>query len=208
MTAIIVLAALVSVQEPEPFSLFDGKSLKGWHQDIPDNDGKDSPVDAFTVRDGVLVSLGQPFGHLITDAQYENYKLVVEYRYSKEAGNCGVIVHVSIPRFRSFLPQGVECQLRSGSAGDFFLFGETICRRSAPDEPLGRVPNMTDDSENEVGEWNTMVIECRGDEIKVWMNGDLVNDGVGCSVSKGQIALQSEGAEVEFRKLEMTKLSG
>ncbi len=52
-----------------------------------------------------------------------------------------------------------------------------------------------------------MVIECRGDEIKVWMNGDFVNDGVNCSTRKGQIALQSEGAEVEFRKLELTKLS-
>ena len=207
MTALILLAALVSVQEPEPFSLFDGKSLNGWHQDIPDNDGRDSPVDAFTVRDGVLVSLGQPMGHLITDSQYENYKLVVEYRYSEGAGNCGVIVHASIPRYRSFLPQGVECQLRSGSAGDFFLFGETICRRSAPEVALSRIPNMTDGSENPVGDWNTMVIECRDDEIKVWVNGDLVNDGVGCSVSKGQIALQSEGAEVEFRKLEMTKLS-
>ena len=118
-----------------------------------------------------------------------------------------MIVHASIPRYRSFLPQGVECQLRSGSAGDFFLFGETICRRSAPEVALSRIPNMTDGSENPVGDWNTMVIECRDDEIKVWVNGDLVNDGVGCSVSKGQIALQSEGAEVEFRKLEMTKLS-
>ncbi len=204
MTLLIAALSLTVFQQPQPVSLFDGKTLNGWHQDIPANDGKEDPVDAFTVRDGVLVSIGQPFGHLITNSQYENYKLVVEYRYSKEAGNCGVIVHASIPRYRSFLPQGVECQLRSGSAGDFFLFGETICRRSAPEIALGRVPNMTDGSENTIGDWNTMVIECRDDEIKVWVNGDLVNDGVGCSVSKGQIALQSEGAEVEFRKLEMT----
>ena len=207
MTILVALAALSAVQEPQTISLFDGKSLNGWHQDIPTNDGSDSPVDAFTVRNGVLVSKGTPMGHLITDSQYENYRLTVEYRYTKEAGNSGVIVHVSIPRkIRNFLPQGVECQLRSGSGGDFFLFGETIAKSSAPDERLSRVPNMTDDSENEIGEWNTMVVDCRGDSIRVWMNDDFVNDGVKCSVSKGQIALQSEGAEVEFRKIELKML--
>ncbi|NNC88092.1 MAG: DUF1080 domain-containing protein, partial [Akkermansiaceae bacterium] len=38
------------------------------------------------------------------------------------------------------------------------------------------------------------------------VNGDLVNHGTNCTVDKGQIALQAEGAEVEFRKLELTPL--
>ena len=45
-----------------------------------------------------------------------------------------------------------------------------------------------------------MVIECVGDEVKVWVNGDLVNHGTKCTATKGQIALQAEGSEVEFRK--------
>ena len=52
-----------------------------------------------------------------------------------------------------------------------------------------------------------MVIRCKGDAIAVWVNGDLVNDGTGCTATKGQIALQAEGAVVEFRKLELTKLT-
>lgn len=206
MSALLAIL-LLSGQAAEPVSLFDGKTLAGWHADVPDNDGKPEAPSPFTVRDGMLVSLGKPMGHLITDASYENYRLVVEYRYTKEAGNCGVIVHASTPRFRSFLPKGIEAQLRSGNAGDFHMFGESIKPRDPKVAATAtRVPNLTDDSERPIGEWNTMTIECRGDTIKVWVNKDLVNDGVEASVSKGQIALQSEGAEVEFRKLELTKI--
>lgn len=62
-----------------------------------------------------------------------------------------------------------------------------------------------------MGEWNTMIIECVNNSIKVWVNGDLVNCGFNCTASQGQIALQAEGSEVEFRKVELTpivKLSG
>ena len=51
-----------------------------------------------------------------------------------------------------------------------------------------------------------MKIECLGDEVKVWVNGDLVNHGMKCTVSKGQIALQAEGSEVEFKGLILTPL--
>ena len=68
------------------------------------------------------------------------------------------------------------------------------------------VKNLTDDSELPPGEWNTLVIECSGDRIDVWLNGDRVNDGFGCTATSGSIALQAEGAEVEFRKLLMTPL--
>jgi hypothetical protein len=67
-----------------------------------------------------------------------------------------------------------------------------------------RILNLTDDSEKRVGEWNYMRIECVGDAVKVWVNGDLVNHGSQCTASKGQIALQAEGSEVEFRKLDLT----
>ena len=51
-----------------------------------------------------------------------------------------------------------------------------------------------------------MVIDCVKDEIKVWLNGDMVNYGFNCTANKGQIALQAEGSEVEFRKIELTPI--
>ena len=53
-----------------------------------------------------------------------------------------------------------------------------------------------------------MVIECRGRAIDVWVNGELVNRGTDCTADSGRIALQAEGAPVEFRKLELTALPG
>jgi hypothetical protein len=51
-----------------------------------------------------------------------------------------------------------------------------------------------------------MKIECSGNEIKVWVNGVFVNHGFNCTAQKGQIAVQAEGSEVEFRKIVLTSL--
>jgi hypothetical protein len=69
-----------------------------------------------------------------------------------------------------------------------------------------RIVNLTDNSEKPLGEWNNMVVEARGNTIKVWVNGDLVNEGTNATASSGQLALQAEGTEVEFRKVELGPL--
>ena len=57
-----------------------------------------------------------------------------------------------------------------------------------------------------MGQWNTMTIEARGRSVTVSVNGDLVNNGRSASVDHGRIAIQAEGAEVEFRKVEIGPL--
>ncbi|MGE3777009.1 MAG: DUF1080 domain-containing protein [Pirellulaceae bacterium] len=200
-------------------SLFNGNDLTGWHADVPPRDNNPDSATPFIVRDGKLVSLGTPRGHLITDDSFANYRLSVEYRFPGKPGNCGVLVHASTPRAMSkMFPQSIEVQMNSGHAGDFWCIVEDITvpnmvERRGPQETWGitsgkarRILNLTDDSEKPLGEWNTMVIECVADEVKVWVNGDLVNHGSKCTASKGQIAIQAEGAEVEFRKLEMSPI--
>jgi hypothetical protein len=168
------------------------------------------------VRDGLLVSLGTPPGHLLTDASYRDYRLEVEYRFPGKGGNCGVLVHASKPRaLYKMFPQSIEVQMQSGDAGDFWCIQENIevpdmeTRRPRKEgETWGgaegdarRILNLTDGSEKPLGEWNTMVIEARGRGIKVWVNGDVVNDGKNATTDHGRIAIQAEGTEVEFRKL-------
>ena len=63
-------------------SLFNGKDLSGWLMDIPAHDKKPELPKSFIVRDGMLVSLGKPSGHLLTDKEYENYRLIAEYRFA------------------------------------------------------------------------------------------------------------------------------
>ena len=224
----VIVAGLCSIslaqdaaKKPEAMPLFNGKDLSGWHADIPDADKDKDLEPSFITRDGMLVSLGKPRGHLITDQSYSNYKLVVEYRFPGKPGNCGVLVHTSKPRvLYGMFPASIEVQMNSGHAGDFWCIGEDIevpdmekRRPRGKDQKWGgmkgdarRIFNLTDDSEKPVGEWNTMVIECRGKEVKVHVNGDLVNHGFNCTAEKGQVAIQAEGAEVEFRKLELTPL--
>ena len=58
-----------------------------------------------------------------------------------------------------------------------------------------------------VGQWNHLVVEARARTITVWLNGDLVNQGFDATVDQGKIALQAEGAEVEFRTVDIGPLS-
>jgi len=213
------VAAVAAEESAATRSLFNGKDLTGWHADVPALDKDPGGKSPFVVRDGMLVSLGTPGGHLITDDEFSNYRLEVEYRFAGKPGNCGVLVHASTPRaLYEMFPQSLEVQMQSGEAGDFWCIQEDITvpdmeKRRGPQEQWGvdgdklrRVRNLTDGSEKPVCEWNTMVIECVGDEIKVWVNGELVNHGTKCTTDKGQIALQAEGSEVEFRKLALTPI--
>ena len=196
-----------------------GEDLEGWHVDVPAMDENPDTTNPFIMRDGMLVSLGTPGGHLITDKVYSDYRLVAEYRFAGEPGNCGILVHASTPRaLYGMFPKSLEVQMMHENAGDFWCIQEDIkvdnmVERRGPKEEWGvsegkrrRVKNLTDGSENPVGEWNRMVIECQGDEIKVWVNDELVNHGYDCTATEGQIAVQAEGSEVEFRKLELTNL--
>jgi hypothetical protein len=205
--------------QTQAISLFNGKDLTGWHPDVPDMDKDATLKSPFIVRNGLLVSLGKPGGHLITDKIFQNYRLEVEYRFSSKPGNCGILVHASEPRaLYKMFPKSIEVQMESGNAGDFWCIVEDIRvpdmeARRGPKEKWGitegtsrRIPNLTDNSEKPVGEWNKMIIECLGNEIKVWVNGDLVNHGYDCTANKGQIAVQAEGSEVEFRKILLTGL--
>ncbi|HZN37285.1 MAG TPA: DUF1080 domain-containing protein [Planctomycetota bacterium] len=200
-------------------ALFNGRDLTGWHADVPEADNNPSLAPSFIVRDGLLVSQGKPEGHLISDASFGDYRLTVQWRWPALAGNCGVLVHTSTPRrLFGMFPQSIECQLHTGNAGDFWCIGEDIAvpdmeARRGPKERWGvdgdrarRIKNLTDVSEKPEGEWNEMVIECRGREIQVWVNGEMVNHGTNCTADRGQIALQAEGTVCEFRKIELQQL--
>ena len=219
--SVTLLTLLGACQAPTPrhVALFNGTDLSGWHADVPAADSDAELPPSFEVRDGLLLSLGTPEGHLISDRSFRDYRLVVEYRWPGEPGNCGILVHASTPRrLYGMFPQSIECQMHVGNAGDFWCIGEDIRvdnmeERRGPPEKWGvdegqarRIVNLTDDSENPAGEWNRMVIECRGRTIDVWVNGDLVNHGTDCTADRGQIAIQAEGAPCEFRAVTLTPL--
>jgi hypothetical protein len=202
-------------------SLFNGRDLSGWEVDVPARDKDATVPDSFVVRDGRLVSRGKPEGHLITRTAYRDYRLEVEYRFPGKPGNSGILVHASRPRaLYEMFPQSIEVQMQSGEAGDFWCIREDVevpemekRRPRKEGQSWGgsagdarRILNLTDGSEKPLGEWNTMVIEARGRGLKVWVNGDLVNEGFQATANHGRIAIQAEGTEVEFRRVEIEPL--
>ena len=220
ITFFVSFICTIAYANAQSRSLFNGKDLAGWHADVPAMDDDPAVSSPFIVRDGKLVSLGTPNGHLITAEVHKNYRLEVEYRFPGKPGNCGVLVHASTPRaLYGMFPQSIEVQMMHENAGDFWCIHEDIEvpdmeARRGPKENWGgiegkerRIRNLTDGSEAPLGEWNRMVIEVLGRNIRVWVNGDLVNDGFNCTADHGQIALQAEGSEVEFRKLLLTPIS-
>lgn len=63
------------------------------------------------------------------------------------------------------------------------------------------------DVESEDGLWTRVEAVCDGDQITNIVNGKVVNVGTRSSLSRGKILFQSEGAEIFFRKIELTPLS-
>lgn len=203
---------------PQPIPLFDGKDLAGWSHFLADP--KARMEDVWSVRDGVLVCKGEPLGYLQTTSEHTSFKLVVEWRWAPGAAarlgktpNSGVLLRVSgEPKP---IPRAYEAQLQSGSAGDLYGFwglpleGDAARRREAKGNAmLGDMVGFgkAEAAEKPEGEWNVYEIVADGPSIVVHVNGRKVNEAHGASVHPGRIALQSEGGEIHFRKVELTPI--
>jgi hypothetical protein len=128
-----------------------------------------------------------------------------------------VLIHASTPRaLYAMFPKSMEVQMESGNAGDFWCIVEDITvpdmvRRRGPREEWGitegkgrRIRHLVDGLEKPLGEWNQLVVEAVGRTVTVRLNGTLVNRGTDATADRGQIAIQSEGAAVEIRRLTLT----
>ena len=83
----VLLGLLFLLDSMSGESLFNGEDLSGWFMVVPAHDKKPDASKPFIARNGMLVSLGKPAGHLLTDKQYSNYRLEVEYRFAGKPGN-------------------------------------------------------------------------------------------------------------------------
>ena len=64
------------------------------------------------------------------------------------------------------------------------------------------------DIENPVGEWNKIECIAQNGELFIYLNSKLVNYAVNVEPQKGRIQIQSEGAEIFFRRIDLTPLTG
>ncbi|MCP5535495.1 MAG: DUF1080 domain-containing protein [Akkermansiaceae bacterium] len=199
----------IKLRELNPVQLFNGADIKNWDHFL----NGDTPADkTWSVVDGVLKCTGNPAGYLMTKNDYRDYQIDLEWRWvpGQRAGNSGLLLHaVAGSQEVGHWPKCLEAQLMTGQAGDFYTLGYGITVTDMDTRHQGRrLQNLTDDSEKAHGEWNHMRTVCRGGEVTVFVNGELVNYGYGCTAQQGRICLQSEGAPIEFRKAVLTPIPG
>jgi hypothetical protein len=198
LTAAAPIAFGQGILQPKegPLHLFNGQDFDGWVRYL--SDPKHDPDATWEIRGGgVIHCTGRPEGYLRTRQSYSNYRLTLEWRWPREGGHCGVLVHVQ--EGDDVWPKSIETGLSAGHAGDFWLFRTDFGERE--DTERRRVEKREESSENPVGEWNKMVIECSHDAIKVFVNGVLQNRATHATVDRGHIALQSVGSPIEFRNI-------
>lgn len=100
---------------------------------------------------------------------------------------------------------------RDGNALYWQKGGEPVTRDSGRFNWWGRDPNWQDklgfrgpkDVEKPTGEWNVHEVVCDGDTITNILNGVVVNYGYNSDHTQGKITIQSEGAEMFVRKVEL-----
>lgn len=222
--AAVLLAVLnvptMAAAQPQTVSLFNGKDLSGWSHFLVDP--KVPAADVWSVQDGILVCKGAPLGYIYTNTEHTSFKLVVEWRWAPGAAarlgrnpNSGVLLRVNGEPKPKGIPRAYEAQLQAGSAGDVYGFwgmpldGDAARKREARGHDLlGDMVGFskTEGAEKPEGEWNVYEIVLDGPSLVVSVNGRKVNEAKGAAVLPGRIALQSEGGEVHFRRVELTPI--
>jgi hypothetical protein len=211
--------------------LFNARDLAGWTTVV--KAGETPDPETWTVAGGVLKCSGKPNGYIRTDQSYKNYRLTLEWRWTgpdlpadnqgrPRMRNSGVLLHVSGPD--NVWPKSVEAQLMQGNAGDIYDIGGvgfaelTAAREKAVAAAgtdaeaaqrarnLRRIARNQASSEKPVGEWNRYEIICSGDTLTLRVNGVEQNRATKLGASEGPIALQSEGAAIEFRNITLEPL--
>jgi Domain of Unknown Function (DUF1080). len=205
LTVFFCAAFLPSCKESH--CLFNGSDLDNWGFVLKDSTKSADQV--FYIKDGNIHIAGEPFGYMYTKEIYDNFKLQLEWRWPEEASNSGIFLFVQ--NENQVWPNAIECQLKAGNAGDIVLLnGSDLSEYIVPEgEERPNFPiikKQSESSELPVREWNKAEITCENGNITIYINGVLQNQGTKSLHKSGHIALQSEGKDIQFRNLEVTKL--
>ncbi|HSV13043.1 MAG TPA: DUF1080 domain-containing protein [Tepidisphaeraceae bacterium] len=190
-----------------PIQLFNGKDIDSWKWVArPPKAGTTQPVDLaspFAVRDGLLHSNGKPVGYLRTPDVYDNYILTVEQRHVTK-GNGGVLFAISGPD--KVWPHCLEAQGQNGEEGDIRNVADFELNMDPSRLEPKRLRRIGPSSEKPVGEWETIEVIVDHGNLTLKVNGQLQNLATYSEELAGYIGLQAEGAEMEFRKVELTPI--
>jgi len=181
--------------------LFNGSNLSGWKA-VTNGQDVDAKTD-WGVAKGVLQGKGTGRGYLYHARPLTNYELTVEWRWPNAPGDSGVWIMMAKPG--GAMPACLEVQLLSEKAGDFWVIGN-LSIKARGQAAGGHVAKMAASSEKPAGQWNRMTIRVVAGTVEVKVNGVKQNEASDCPLTPGHVALQTEGAAIEFRRVELRPL--
>jgi len=197
MRLLVALLAVAALQD-DLAPLFNGKDLSGW-------EAVGGSADCWAWEHGKVVCKGGKGGWLSTKEQYGDFEIEVEYNCPKD-GNSGVFIRA--PREGHTSKVGMEIQILDDDA--------EIHKTIKPFQHTASIYGVVAPSkaaQKKAGEWNTMRIRCKGDQVTVTLNGEKVVDAdmnayddLKGRPRKGYIGLQNHGSGLEFRNVRLKKL--
>src|SRR5665647_531746 len=114
--------------------LFNGQNLDGWYTFIKDRGRDNDPKAVFTVKDKLIHISGEEWGCITTNKEFENYKLVVEYKWGEKtygerfgkARDNGILFHSKgiDGGYSGTWMHSIECNVIEGGTGDFIVVGD------------------------------------------------------------------------------------
>jgi hypothetical protein len=181
---VLVLAAPAFAEEtgPDTLSLFDGKSLEGWHV---------TGCEA-AVQDGAILLKGGD-GLIRSDYRYRDFVLELEWKALKdEAWDSGIYFHAELPPEGKPWPARYQINLKQGQEGD--LIGVKEAKGGGRAKP---------------GEWNHFRLTVEGGTASLEINGERAWKTDELQTSEGYLGFQSEvplGGQFLFRNIRVTEL--
>lgn len=168
---------------------------------------EEAPAETWQVRNGQIQCKGVPHGFLRSKRSYKNYVLRAEWRFKSEGWvpkpedegwpNAGFFINAG--EVVKGWPTSLEVQGHFGEIGS--LFGVRGGRIKGAKRGVIVKTNRV-----RFGDWDRYEITHRDGNVKVVLNGHLVNEGTDAYPREGSVCLQSEGWEVWYRNIEIKEL--
>ncbi|MEP6750949.1 MAG: DUF1080 domain-containing protein [Bacteroidota bacterium] len=199
-------------------TLFNGKDLNNWYTFLKSKGKNNDPEKVFSVENGLLHITGKDFGYISMPKVFTNFHLVAEFKWGtkkyppRDADTTkrdnGICYYMPAGAKDTVWPKSIEFQIQEGDVGDIWLIDHTTITangvRSVPDSFM-RVAKKRN-AEKPTGQWNRVELIANKGKITYIVNGTVVNEGEDPSLTSGKILVQSEGAEIYYRKIEIKEL--
>ena len=199
-----VLGATAAAAEDGFVPLFDGKTLTGWM----------GATNGYKVEDGTITCIPEIGGNLMTEREYADFDLKLEFKLTPH-GNNGIGIRA--PAKGHVATEGMEIQVLDNTHPKY--------SKLAPYQYHGSVYGVIPAKRGylrAVGEWNEQEIICRGSHVTVILNGETIVDGDVIEASKpktpdgkdhpgllrksGHIGFLGHGEPVQFRNIRIKPL--